>query len=152
MVTSNKPNQNKDKNEPAPAARSAGDARRASAGSSAHEELGGSAATTETGPVAADVEGPAGRKPKAGTKPSPFSAEVRERIYATERLLPEGLRLALAELLPHGHLPNVNRRGERAARRWISYGYERDFHDGLLRKPLGVVEELLRPTPYCPDP
>ncbi|WP_439082139.1 hypothetical protein [Streptomyces sp. WL006] len=154
------------KEEPAPAARSAGDARRASAGSSAHEGLGGSAATTETGPVATDVEGPVGRKPKAGTKPSPFPAEVRERIYATERLLPEGLRLALADLLPHGHLPNVNRRviaqaletrepaelGERAARRWISYGYERDFHDGLLRKPLGVVEELLRPTPYCPDP
>ncbi|MFC8723681.1 hypothetical protein [Streptomyces bacillaris] len=103
---------------------------------------------------------------KSSRKGSPFAPEVRERIYATERLLPAPLRAALLELLPYGHLPNTVRQviaqaletrdpaelGERAARRWTAYGYERDHHDGLLRKPLGIVEELLRPTPYCPDP
>ncbi|MFF3096740.1 hypothetical protein [Streptomyces cyaneofuscatus] len=99
-----------------------------------------------------------------GRKPSPFSPELRGAIYATEALLPAQLREALAVLLPHGHLPNTTRKvtaqaletrtpeelGERAARRWVSYGYERDHYDGLLRKPIGIVEELLRPTPYCP--
>lgn len=110
-------------------------------------------------------------KPRKGTggkgarKESPFPAEVRQGIYATEALLPAPLRALLAEQFPYGHLPNVNRQvtaqalevrtpeqlGQRAARRWVTYGYERDHFDGVLRSPLGVVEELLRPTPYCPD-
>lgn len=164
----------------APSARSAPDARRATAGSSAREDSSGCAATDDSGPVPGSEEGPVpGRgaaeavpRPRkvtgSGTgarKASPFTPEVRQRIYATEALLPADLRAALAATFPYGHLPNVNRvltaqalesrspeqLGERAARRWISYGYERDHYDGCLRSPLGVVEELLRPTPYCPD-
>ncbi|MEU0181485.1 hypothetical protein ABZ312_09875 [Streptomyces sp. NPDC006207] len=102
---------------------------------------------------------------RAAHKESPFPAEVRQAIYATEALLPASLRAVLTEKFPYGHLPNVNREvtaqalltrspdqlGERAARRWTTYGYERDHFDGVLRSPLGVLEELLRPTPYCPD-
>ncbi|MFC8463369.1 hypothetical protein [Streptomyces sp. NPDC057250] len=165
----------------APTARSAGDARRATDPSSAREAESGCAATEEPGPVvdeeaAAPAAGgqdgavPAPRRPqtaggKGAGKKSPFPPELRQAIYATEALLPAELRAVLAEKFPYGHLPNVNRQvialalesrtpaqlGERAARRWTSYGYERDHHDGLLRSPLGVVEELLRPTPYCPE-
>lgn len=168
--------------EPAPTARSAADVRRTTDGSCAREAGSGSAATEETSPVVAeDLEDsrPAGEAPAVGSslkvpgpraagsrKPSPFPAELRQRIYRTEALLPEVLRAALLVKLPHGHLPNTTRQvtaqaletrtpeelGERAARRWISYGYERDHYDGVLRSPLGVVEELLRPTPYCPLP
>ncbi|MCY0957668.1 hypothetical protein [Streptomyces sp. H27-H5] len=194
-VTTTTPNKNKEQQTPAPSARSAGDVRRTSAGSSARDESSsGYAASDPTGPVA-DVVGeepagggvrgrqrsggvgasipaqrPAGGKqaPAGGTgarKPSPFPPELREAIYATERLLPPELRAVLAVKFPYGHLPNANRQviaeslmlrspaqlGERAARRWISYGYDRDHHDGGLRSPLGVVEELLRRTPYCPE-
>lgn len=160
----------------APSARSAGDVRRTTDGSDARELNSGCAATEQT-PPAADVvdedEAPAGgqaRKvpgPRSGSyKPSPFAPELRQAIYRTENLLPAPLRAALMVMLPHGHLPNANRQvtaqaletrtpeelGDRAARRWVSYGYERDHYDGLLRSPLGVVEELLRPTPYCPAP
>ncbi|WP_190122247.1 hypothetical protein [Streptomyces inusitatus] len=178
VVTKNKLNQNKEE-QPAPSARSAADARRASAGSGVREEDSGSAATDKTGPVEAEEEPgdsvaarpvPGPRKPKSasdkGTGPgSPFPLDVRQRIYATEALLPPELRTVLAAQFPYGHLPNVSRQviaralgdrtpdqlGVRAARRWTAYGYERDHHDGVLRSPLGVVEELLRPTPYCPD-
>lgn len=163
----------------APSARSAGDVRRTTTGSSACAKDSGCAATEETSPAADEddetasgqEEAPAAgqaRKvpgPRSGSyKPSPFAPEVRQAIYRTEALLPEPLRAVLLVKLPHGHLPNTTRQvtaqaletrtpeelGERAARRWISYGYERDHYDGLLRSPLGVVEELLRPTPYCP--
>lgn len=174
----------------APSARSAADVRRTTTGSSAREADSGCAATDKPLPAPDDVEEPAGgdvpspQEPgevdgvvaaprpaggKAGArkhKPSPFPPHVRQQIYATEALLPPPMRAALAELLPHGHLPNTTRKviaqaletrtpaelGERAARRWNSYGYERDHYDGELRSPIGVVEELLRPTPYCPAP
>ncbi|MFF4292181.1 hypothetical protein ACFY0N_00825 [Streptomyces vinaceus] len=191
VVTKNKLNQNKEEQpQTAPMARSANDARRASAGSSACASDSGSAATDQTGPVvAADVNQenggedgtdaaaaptaaglmPQQRKSGSGgtgaRKESPFPQELREAIYATEALLPAPLRALLLEKFPYGHLPNVNRLvtaqaletrtsaqlGERAARRWIAYGYERDHFDIGLRSPLGVVEELLRPTPYCSD-
>ncbi|MFD3608986.1 hypothetical protein ACFWXA_13095 [Streptomyces atroolivaceus] len=180
VVTKNKLNQNK-KEQPdtAPSARSAADARRATAGSSAREDASGSAATDKTGPADVAEGGQESGRPAAGSVPkprkgnggkgprkeSPFPAEVRQGIYATEALLPAPLRALLAEQFPYGHLPNVNRQvtaqaleartpeqlGQRAARRWVTYGYERDHFDGVLRSPLGVVEELLRPTPYCPD-
>lgn len=153
----------------APSARSAGDVRRTTDGSSACEANSGCAATDK--PSSAEDGGVKRRgavpEQRGGDrKPSPFPVEVRQAIYATESLLPGPLRDALSKILPHGHLPNVNRMvtaqaletrtpaelGERAARRWISYGYERDFYDGLLHSPLGVVEELLRPTPFCPLP
>ena len=151
----------------APSARSAADARRASAGSSAREAGSGFAATEKTRSGAED--GKPGQVPQQrgkGRKASPFPPELRERIYATEELLPPLLRGLLLEMFPYGHLPNENRKviaqalefrtpeqlGERAARRWITYGYDRDFYDGGIRNPLGVVEELVRPTPYCPDP
>ncbi|MFI9418008.1 hypothetical protein [Streptomyces werraensis] len=157
----------KEEDKTAPSARSAADARRASAGSSAREAGSGFAATEKTGSAAED--GKPGQVPQQrgkGRKGSPFPPELRERIYATEELLPPLLRGLLREMFPYGHLPNENRKviaqalefrtpeqlGERAARRWISLGYDRDFHDGGIRKPLGVVEELLRRTPYCPDP
>ncbi|MEC3995059.1 hypothetical protein VSR01_16560 [Actinacidiphila sp. DG2A-62] len=168
----------KTEDQAAPPARSADDVRRTTTGSSARDEFNGSAATETPDPVAAESEqghdggpvadAPRGKVPgpRGGRKPNPFPADVRHRIYATEALLPAPLRAALAVILPHGHLPNVNRQvtaqalqtrtpeqlAERAARRWISYGYERDHFDGVLRSPIGVVEELLRPTPYCPAP
>ena len=187
------PSESPSETEPAPSARSADDVRRTSSGSSARGGNCGCAASDQTGPVADEVgeaagggvptpqepggvaEGVPGQRGAGGqqgtgggkrARKSPFTWELRQRIYAVEALLPAPLREALALVLPHGHLPNANRKvtaqalesrsveqlGERAARRWISYGYERDHHDGLLRSPLGVVEELLRPTPYCPDP
>lgn len=159
----------KGEKELAPPARSAGDVRRTTNGSSACTEDSGCAATEKPSSAGEGGAKRAGGVPvqRAGDrKPSPFRAEIRQAIYATESLLPGPLRAALAEILPHGHLPNVNRLvtaqaletrtpaelGERAARRWISYGYERDHYDGLLRSPLGIVEELLRPTPFCPLP
>ncbi|CAL9534469.1 hypothetical protein [Streptomyces sp. enrichment culture] len=173
-VTKNHSNQNQEKNETAPSARSAADARRASAGSSAREAGSGFAATEKTGSATGDGEAleAAGEPRKVpqqrgkGRKASPFPRDLRERIYATEELLPPLLRGLLLEMFPYGHLPNENRKviaqalefrtpeqlGERAARRWITYGYDRDYYDGGIRNPLGVVEELVRPTPYCPDP
>lgn len=162
----------------APPARSAADVRRTTTGSSARAQDSGCAAAEETSPVVAeDLEdsraagrGAGARKvpgPRGSSyKPSPFTPEVRQLIYRTESLLPAPLRAVLDAKLPNGHLPNVNRQviaqalqtrspeelAARAARRWITYGYERDHYDGALRSPIGVVEELLRPTPYCPDP
>lgn len=191
--TNHKKTKNQEQPPPAPSARSADDVHRTTDGSSARCGNCGCAASDQTAPVADEVVeaagagvptpqetgGVAGGVPgqrgaggQQGTgrakqpRKSPFTWELRQQIYAVEALLPAPLREALAVVLPHGHLPNNNRRvtaqslttrtveqlGERAASRWISYGYERDHHDGLLRSPLGVVEELLRPTPYCPDP
>ncbi|MFJ9461060.1 helix-turn-helix domain-containing protein [Kitasatospora sp. NPDC101447] len=136
------------------------DVRRTTDGGSARAaDDSGSAATEPTSPLAADSGDTTGRKP------SPFPAEVRRLIRNTEALLPAALLAVLWEKFPYRHLPNENRKvtalalesrtpaqlGERAAWRWVHHGYERDFHDGLLRSPLGVVEELLRPTPNCPD-
>lgn len=161
----------------APPARSAGDVRRTTAGSSACAEDSGCAATQETSPAAEVVEEWTGRR-DAGTSPgsvptqrgsggrgSPFAPELRQRIYATEALLPAPLQAMFAQKFPYGHLPNVNRQvtaqaletrtpdqlGERAARRWLSYSYDLAHEDGAIRSALGVMEELLRPTPYCPD-
>ncbi|MEU7092953.1 helix-turn-helix domain-containing protein [Kitasatospora aureofaciens] len=135
------------------------DVRRTTDGGSARADDSGFAATEPPSPVAAD-SGTAGDR-----KPSPFPAEVRHLIRDTEALLPAALLAVLWEKFPYRHLPNENRKviaqalesrtpaqlGDRAAWRWVNHGYERDFHEGLLRSPLGVVEELLRPTPYCPD-
>ncbi|MFM9590776.1 hypothetical protein ACKI16_29740 [Streptomyces scabiei] len=179
-VRKNHLNQNHNNQNTAPSARSAVDVRRTTTGSSGRALDSGSAATEQTSLFADDVEetrssGEAGAEepgkgaavpgPRpASRKPSPYAPELRQRIYAVEALLPASLRAALAVKLPHGHLPNVTRQviaqaletrtpeelGDRAARRWVAYGYERDHYDGLLRSPVGVVEELLRPTPYCP--
>ncbi|MEW2568404.1 hypothetical protein [Streptomyces sp. NPDC047070] len=157
----------------APPARSAGDVRRTTTGSSACEGDSGCAATEEP-PPAADGAGESTARPSAGSVPaqrggggkgSPFAPELRQRVYATEALLPSPLRALFTEKFPYGHLPNVNRQvtvqalesrspeqlGERATSRWRSYGYDLAHEDGEIRSPLGVMEELLRPTPYCPD-
>ncbi|MFF4385572.1 hypothetical protein ACFY0G_02080 [Streptomyces sp. NPDC001552] len=143
----------------APMARSANDARRASAGSSARGTASGCAATTENGPVVAAAGGrAAGQGQGAG---SPFSGEELAAIYAVQAALPREVRQGL----PYGHIPNRNRPAvlaalesrsveeiaERIARRWVSFGYEPAFYHEGLNSPVGVALELLAPSRYCPD-
>ncbi|MET7695843.1 hypothetical protein ABZT06_49690 [Streptomyces sp. NPDC005483] len=124
----------------APSARSAADVRRTGAGSSARAD-GGSAAT--------------------GKKPG-LTSEQRAAVRAVEAALPRPL---LAQL-PGQRIPGNNHRAVLAAldartpeqvagrigRRWVGWGFEPAFFEGLIRNPIGAAMALIAPTPYCPDP
>jgi hypothetical protein len=133
----------------APTARSAGDARRATAGSSAREPRGGSAATSKTA------------RPKK--TPKLTRAQVAA-VAQVEAALPR----TLVERLPYQQLPTSVRRlvaGElehrtveqlisRAARRWEFHGYAKGSFSAEgpnLRRAVGVANALLR-AGECPDP
>ncbi|MGW3445618.1 hypothetical protein [Streptomyces sp. NPDC001076] len=124
----------------APSARSAADVRRTGAGSSARAHSGSAAPSK---------------------KPS-LTSEQRTAVRAVEAALPRPL---LAQL-PGRRLPGNNHRAVLAAldartpeqiagrigRRWVGWGFEPAFYDGLIRNPIGAAMALLGPTPYCPDP
>ncbi|MDH6489591.1 helix-turn-helix domain-containing protein [Streptomyces sp. SAI-127] len=133
----------------APTARSAGDARRATAGSSAREPRGGSAATSKT--------------PRPKNTPRLTRAQVAA-VAQVEATLPE----TLVERLPYQQLPTsvrhlVARELEhrtvaqlitRAARRWEDHGYAKGSFSAEgpnLRRAVGVANALLR-AGECPDP
>ncbi|MFI1702976.1 hypothetical protein [Streptomyces griseoruber] len=124
----------------APSARSAADVRRTDAGSSAGAN-GGPAAPS--------------RKPR-------LTSEQRSALRVIEAALPR----PLVAQLPGQRIPGNNHRAVLAAldartpeliagrigRRWVGWGFEPAFYDGLIRNPIGAVMALLGPTPYCPDP
>lgn len=124
----------------APSARSAADVRRTGAGSSARAD-GGSAASS---------------------KKLRLTSEQGAALRAVEAALPRPL---LAQL-PGQRIPGNNYRAVLAAldartpeqiagrigRRWVGWGFEPAFYDGLIRNPIGAAMALLGPTPYCPDP
>lgn len=126
--------------ESAPSARSATDVRRTGAGSSARANSG-SAAT--------------GKK-------LPLTSEQRAALRVVEAALPRPL---LAQL-PGQRIPGNNHRAVlavldartptqiagRIGRRWVGWGFEPAFYDGLIRNPIGAALALIGPTPYCPDP
>ncbi|MDQ0762054.1 hypothetical protein [Streptomyces canus] len=126
--------------ESAPSARSAADVRRTGAGSSARAN-GGSAASR---------------------KKLRLTGEQRAALRAVEAALPRPL---LAQL-PGQRIPGNNHRAVLAAldartpeqiagrigRRWVGWGIEPAFYDGLIRNPIGAAMALLGPTPCCPDP
>ncbi|MFE3033080.1 hypothetical protein ACFXKY_15720 [Streptomyces canus] len=138
--TKHKKIKNEEHQDEAPSARSAADVRRTGAGSSARAH-GGSAAKTK--------------------KPGPTS-EQRAAIRAVEAALPRPL---LAQL-PGQRIPGNNHHAVLAAldartpeqiagrigRRWVGWGFEPAFYDGLIRNPIGAAMALIAPTPYCPDP
>ncbi|MEV0016618.1 hypothetical protein [Streptomyces tendae] len=132
----------------APSARSAGDARRATAGSSAREPRGGSAATSKT---------------PQPTKHPKLTREQVKAVAQVEAALPQGL----VERLPYQQLPTSVRRlvavelasrtveqlMSRVARRWEFHGYAKGAFaaDGPnLRRAVGVANALLR-AGECPD-
>jgi hypothetical protein len=134
--------------EQAPTARSAGDARRATAGSSARDDRGGSAATSKT---------PRPRKTPKLTR------EQVAVIAAVEGTLPG----ALVERLPYRQLPTsvrhlvarelehrtVEQLISRVARRWEFHGYAKGaftVEGPNLRRAVGVATALLR-AGECPD-
>lgn len=134
----------------APAARSAGDGRRPSAGSSASGARGGSAAAGKT-------------RSSARARLTPEQAKA---VTLVEDSLPENLVEALrGKNLMGRHLPASVRQAivkaladrtaeqlvDRVARRWVRHGYAKELRDGKgLASPLGVVHALVR-AGDCPD-
>ncbi len=138
----------------APAARSADDARRAGAGSSARNS-GGFAASAGADAPAVTV----GCGTSASQRIPPGMADA---IRAVETGWPR----ELAALLPD-HRPAVLREAilqaldggrtahqlvERIQRRWWTHGYARALAEGQLTSPVGTAVALVRPSVDCPDP
>ncbi|MYR58879.1 hypothetical protein GTY54_22435 [Streptomyces sp. SID625] len=132
--------------EEAPSARSAGDARRASAGSSAEGVQGGSAAT---------------EKPASSRNRTRLTREQAAAVAIVERAVPPSLlELLTAQKAPHGWRVSVLRELEhrtpeqlayRVARRWVRHGYQRDLLSGKgIRNPYKVLQALVGPGD-CPD-
>ncbi|MCY0923895.1 hypothetical protein OS965_38180 [Streptomyces sp. H27-G5] len=147
---------------PAPAARAVGDARRAPAGSSASGREGGFAAA---GGAGAPKQGAAGSGSK-GRRQVPLTpdqsaavdlvsaawpAELAELLPAYSRNLPE-IRAAVLAGLAGG------RTGAqlvvRVKRRWYEHGYARDAAPGGrgLDSAVGVAVGLVIPSTDCPEP
>jgi len=134
----------------APAARSASDARRASAGSSACDVRGGSAAAGET---SSSTKAQLTRVQAAAVSliedslPEGLVEELRgKRLMG--RHLPVSVRLAIVTALD-GRTPE--QLVDRVARRWVRHGYAEKLRDGRgIASPLGVVHALVR-AGECPD-
>ncbi|MEU9146581.1 helix-turn-helix domain-containing protein [Streptomyces sp. NPDC048349] len=138
----------------APAARSADDARRATAGSSVRE-AGGCAA-----PPGAGARTPATRSRDAAR------GRMQQGQAGAVRAVEAGWPPELAGLLP-AHRPAVLREAilqaldggrtpqqvlERIQRRWWTHGYALALAQGELSSPVGVAVGLVRPSTDCPDP
>lgn len=149
-VSSNHSNHNQNKKNGAPSARSAGDARRASAGSSACDARGGSAATGKT---SSSTKAQLTREQAAAVAliedslPEGLVEELRgKRLMG--RHLPVSVRLAIVTALD-GRTPE--QLVDRVARRWVRHGYAKKLRDGgRIASPLGVVHALVR-AGECPD-
>lgn len=129
--------------EQAPSARSAGDARRASTGSSAR---GGFAAT---------------EKPASSRKKTGLSREEAAAVAVVERAVPE----SLLELLAGGKVPHSFRvavvgelgnrtpgqLADRVARRWVRHRFQSDLLTGKgIGNAYAVLQSLVR-AGECPD-
>lgn len=143
----------------APAARAAGDARRATTGSSAHADAGGSAASDG---AKAPKKSPRPRKASKGqarmTREQASAVATVEAAWPAElaALLPKNrppeLRDTILDALDGGRSPD--QLTERVRRRWIAHGYaDALLPDGKgIGSPVGVAVGLVRPSTDCPDP
>ncbi|MCX4547239.1 helix-turn-helix domain-containing protein [Streptomyces sp. NBC_01565] len=153
-------NYTKPEDDAAPAARAAGDARRAGAGSSASGRASGSAASSGAGaPNRGSRSGKAGKS--AGVR---MSREQAAAVAVVEAAWPE----ALAALLPKNRVPVVRdtilaaldggrtpeQLAARVERRWWAHGYREALAEGGkgIGSPVGVAVGLVRPSTDCPDP
>ncbi|MER6256820.1 helix-turn-helix domain-containing protein [Streptomyces sp. NPDC001584] len=148
-----KPDQQKP--ETALAARSAGDGRRPSAGSSARG--------TSSGSAAADGAGAPNRKSARSGR----EVFVTEEVQCVLKAFPDALREALIakvrsdrpktviraieEQLAGGGLAQAKILGDRVARRWVTHGYTQHYAEGTLTSPVGATVAMLKPGP-CPEP
>ncbi|MFF8423378.1 hypothetical protein [Streptomyces sp. NPDC015680] len=151
----------------APAARSAADARRASAGSSACERAeGGSAASGQDGSSSEGQGAPVGPDVPKQRAECPEDQELTGEQAARVKAIVASLPDALVALLPYGTLPKRNRRQflesmgartteqiiDRAARRWEQHGYADALHSAEgkgIGSAVGVAMALVR-AGECP--
>lgn len=160
VVTKKTVSQKTTEDDQAPAARAAGDARRASEGSSARASAGGSAASSGAG--APNTGARSGKASETGG--TRMTAVQAAAVATVEAAWPE----ALAALLPK-YRPAVVRDtildaldggrsaeqlAERVRRRWWNHGYAMDAAEGGkgIGSAVGVAVGLVRPSTDCPDP
>ncbi|MFD3821850.1 helix-turn-helix domain-containing protein [Streptomyces sp. NPDC058625] len=140
----------------APSARSAGNGRRPSAGSSTREMSSGSAAAN-------GAEAQNHRSVRSGREGQLVTKEVQVVLEAFPDTLSEALRgtarfnwpktllKAIEQQLADGGLVQARRLGGRVARRWVTHGYMEHHTAGTLTSPIGAAVAMLKPGP-CPDP
>lgn len=153
-----KPDQQKpDQQKPdrALAARSAGDGRRPSTGSSARG--------TSSGSAAADGAGAPNRKsarsgrevlvtPEVQCVLEAFPDALREALVRKVRSdRPKTVIQAIEKQLAGGGLVQAKMLGNRVARRWVTHGYTKHNAEGTLTSPVGATVAMLQPGP-CPEP
>lgn len=146
----------------APSGRSPGGVRSTSSSGSSEPEGGsGFAAAGKEGSSSDQEDGRAGVPGQRQADGPELSREQLAAVRAVEAVLPP----PLVALLPYGQFPRRNRPAvldalesrtveqlrERAARRWLTYGYEPALHDGQITNPIGAALALIEPTRYCPD-
>ncbi|MEU9480785.1 helix-turn-helix domain-containing protein [Streptomyces sp. NPDC048191] len=153
-----KPDQHQpDQHQPqtAPSARSAGNGRRPSTGSSARGTSSGSAA-------ASGAEAPNGKSARSGREVlvtpevqlvlEAFPDALREALLSKARTdRPKTVIKAIEEQLAGGGLVQARKLGARVARRWVTHGYTNHHAAGRLTSPVGATVAMLKPGP-CPDP
>ncbi|MDW8803671.1 hypothetical protein P1P68_02325 [Streptomyces scabiei] len=152
-----KPNQDQpDQQQPhntAPSARSAGNGRRPSTGSSARGGSSGSAAANGAA------------SPKRNSARSGKEVLVTEEVQRVLEAFPEALLEALIraagtdrpktvikaieQQLADGGLVQAKKLGARVARRWVTYGYTKHEAQGTLTSPVGATVAMLKPG-SCP--
>ncbi|MEU0633370.1 hypothetical protein [Streptomyces sp. NPDC005989] len=158
--------------DPAPAARSAADARRASAGSSACERAKGGSAASGQDDSSSEGQSAAGTDVPKQRAEEPEGQELTGDQAARVKAVVASLPAALVALLPYGTLPRRSRRQwlesmgartteqiiDRVARRWEQHGYADALHsiDGKgIGRAVGVAMALVRagecPHPRCED-
>ncbi|MFJ6501658.1 hypothetical protein [Streptomyces virginiae] len=159
-VTKKTVSQKTTEDDQAPAARAAGDARRAGAGSSARGSAGGSAASSGAGaPHQGSRSGKASKT--GGTR---MSSEQAAAVATVEAAWPEGLAALLPKYRPVVIRDTIlaaldggrtaEQLAERVRRRWWNHGYAMDAAAGGtgIGSPVGVAVGLVRPSTDCPDP
>ncbi|WP_331756155.1 hypothetical protein OHA04_45580 (plasmid) [Streptomyces sp. NBC_01590] len=152
------------------AARSAGDARRASDRSRRAREEGGCAASGKTSPSPTpndDACGPASGQ-KSGSKKAAHTREQLDVVRRVRALFPRELldaegglpdvpTLSSAILTAMGEGRTVEQMGERIWYRWSNHGFADQWAEhGQFEKPVGVAVALVRPLRRgdrfaCPD-
>lgn len=144
-----------------PSARSAADAGGSTTGSRELDVASGFAAAGKEGSSSDQEDGKADVPGQRKADGPELSREQLAAVKAVEAALPP----ALVALLPYGQFPKRNRPAvlqalesrtveqlrERAARRWLAYGYEPALHDGAVDRPIGAALALIAPPRYCPD-
>ncbi|MFI6006813.1 hypothetical protein ACIA98_41885 [Streptomyces sp. NPDC051366] len=159
---SESPSESPPENNQAPAARAAGDARRASAGSSASGR--------ESGCAAADGAEAPNRGSRGGTGSKASRVELTPEQAAAVATVTAAWPAELVALLP-GYAPRLKeireavlaglaggrtaeQLAERVRRRWWEHGYAMDAAEGGkgIGSAVGVAVGLVRPPTDCPDP